>query len=263
MSSRLPPPTPNLSNTAAATATTTPRSSSDNSHFAGRGLGLGLASHQSIDSSTFFHSHAPIAANMSQPNQQQPNQQQQGFQALPPPFPYQQGGYLQQPQQYFPQNPMGLQHAAVNLPGYESDDEDDENSGSDLPAIHLRVSTPLHVSGNGNVVSINAADNAARVGFAVAQSLRQIGTVGGGVPMIDEDGKPRPIDVKVSAATVIRGSNNVVGEKAVLSKTIIEGPNRRIDPTQQGGPAADRHGPKRARAASEPDVMDPKKARRD
>lgn len=34
----------------------------------------------------------------------------------------------------------------------------------------------------------------------------------GGVPMIDEDGVPRGLDVKVDAAVTVEGDGNVVGE---------------------------------------------------
>lgn len=79
--------------------------------------------------------------------------------------------------------------------------------------------------------------------------------------MIDQDGTPRPIDVSVEAGVEIFGTNNVVGEKAVLSKTVVGGALKKIDPEQEGGPAAERKGIKRERAGSEPLEMDSKKVR--
>lgn len=38
-----------------------------------------------------------------------------------------------------------------------------------------------------------------------------------GLPMIDEDGRLRAIDLKVDAAIVVDGERNVVGEKAVVT----------------------------------------------
>lgn len=52
--------------------------------------------------------------------------------------------------------------------------------------------------------------------MAIVDALKQM-SMGSGVPMIDEEGRPRPILVEVMAVTRIDGSKNVVGEKAVLA----------------------------------------------
>lgn len=72
--------------------------------------------------------------------------------------------------------------------------------------------------------------------------------------MIDENGTPRPLKVSVVADTKIIGSGNVVGEKAILAKTVVQGAIRKIDPSQLGGV-------KRERAGSEPLEMDSKKVK--
>lgn len=79
--------------------------------------------------------------------------------------------------------------------------------------------------------------------------------------MIDQDGNPRPVDVHVTAGVEVLGTNNVVGEKAVLSKTVVGGALKKIDPEQEGGPTAERSGSKRQRSGSEPVEMDSKKTR--
>lgn len=38
-----------------------------------------------------------------------------------------------------------------------------------------------------------------------------------GLPMIDEEGRPRPVKCDVDADIYVDGSNNVIGEKAVLA----------------------------------------------
>ena len=65
-----------------------------------------------------------------------------------------------------------------------------------------------------------------------------------GIPMIDENGRPRPIKVEVMAETTIEGSKNVVGEKAVLAATLSSAATRKKVKSGTGG--------KRQRAASEP-----------
>ena len=79
---------------------------------------------------------------------------------------------------------------------------------------------------------------------------------GFGIPMIDENGRPRPISVEVQAETRVEGSRNVVGEKAVLVATLGSGAGRR---KAEAGSGADRE--KRQRAASEPVEGGRKRAR--
>ncbi|TVY93901.1 hypothetical protein LAWI1_G000365 [Lachnellula willkommii] len=99
-----------------------------------------------------------------------------------------------------------------------SDDDDDEEPR--LSEIRITVNTPLMITGDGNSVSVDVALNASKVSAAVVAALRGMSTVAGGVPMIDGDGRPRPITMEVTAEIKVEGSNNVVGDKAVLSKTV-------------------------------------------
>lgn len=50
--------------------------------------------------------------------------------------------------------------------------------------------------------------------MAISMALKQASMSGSGVPMIDEEGRPRPVKVKVEAAMRIEGSRNTVGHKA-------------------------------------------------
>jgi hypothetical protein len=39
----------------------------------------------------------------------------------------------------------------------------------------------------------------------------------GGIPMIDQDGRPRPVEIKADAGITVEGTNNVVGtERGVV-----------------------------------------------
>lgn len=69
-----------------------------------------------------------------------------------------------------------------------------------------------------------------------------------GIPMIDENGRPRPIKVEVRAETRVDGSKNVVGEKAVIAATIGGGGFKR----KGSESTASCVGSKRQRAESEP-----------
>ncbi|TVY56036.1 hypothetical protein LCER1_G002191, partial [Lachnellula cervina] len=100
-----------------------------------------------------------------------------------------------------------------------SDDEDEVEEAPRLSEIHIMINTPLMITGDGNTVSVDVALNAAKVSAAVVSALKQMSSTGGGVPMIDGDGKPRPVTMEITAEIKVEGSNNVVGDKAVLSQT--------------------------------------------
>jgi hypothetical protein len=140
-------------------------------------------------------------------------------------------------------------------------DSETEESPHKLSEIHLKISTPLVIQGNGNLVSIDTAANATKISLGVVSALRQITSASGGVPMIDEDGRPRPIKIDITAEVRVHGSCNIVGEKAILAKTVVGGEIRKVDVKQEGGPAAERTGGKRERSGSEPLGMDSKKVR--
>lgn len=88
-----------------------------------------------------------------------------------------------------------------------------------------------------------------------------------GVPMIDEEGRPRPIKVQVTAETRVEGCRNVVGEKAVLdavkggaaaeATTAAEaGMGKKEDGAEEGeggGSGGENAGVKRQREESEAD----------
>ena len=114
-----------------------------------------------------------------------------------------------------------MSFGGLNIQGAHVDDSDDENEEEPrLSEIRITVNTPLMITGDGNSVSVDVALNASKVSAAVVAALRGMSTVAGGVPMIDGDGRPRPITMEVTAEIKVEGSNNVVGDKAVLSKTV-------------------------------------------
>ncbi|KAG0649557.1 hypothetical protein D0Z07_3818 [Hyphodiscus hymeniophilus] len=126
---------------------------------------------------------------------------------------------------------------------FEEFDDDDER----LSSIHLRINTPLTVKGDHNLIAVDAALSASKIAGAVVSALKQMSMDEHGIPMIDENGRPRSIKVEVRAETAIDGSKNVVGEKAVLAATFPGGPVRKKAETSRSGV-----GLKRQRAQSEP-----------
>lgn len=67
--------------------------------------------------------------------------------------------------------------------------------------------------------------------------------------MIDEEGRPRPIKVKIEAGITIDGQTNVVGEKAIeaVRHGLARGVKRRMEADVEEGQGQ----PKKRRAMSE------------
>ncbi|POS75333.1 hypothetical protein DHEL01_v206263 [Diaporthe helianthi] len=90
------------------------------------------------------------------------------------------------------------------------DPHEDEDEGS---PIELRITTTVQVAGDNNAIVLTAspAAHAKVIAEAVTTAVRQAGGMNGGIPMIDEEGRPRPLRISVSAGLNIEGSGNVLG----------------------------------------------------
>jgi hypothetical protein len=109
----------------------------------------------------------------------------------------------------------------LGIPQVHLDDSDNEEDDPRLSEIRIVVNTPILITGDGNQLSIDTAVNASRVAAAVTTALKSMSSPAGGVPMIDGDGRPRPIYFEVTAEIKVEGSNNLVGDKAVLSNGVL------------------------------------------
>lgn len=128
------------------------------------------------------------------------------------------------------------------------DDDDDEH----LSSIHLKISNPIVVTGDNNLVAIDPL-SASKIAMAVIQALKQMSMEASGVPMIDEEGRPRPIKVDVAAELKIEGNRNVFGERAVLAAVVSRGAGfMKASSSSSGGSEVGSIGGKRQRAESEP-----------
>lgn len=97
----------------------------------------------------------------------------------------------------------------VNLNHPHDDDADDD----DRSPIELRITTTVQVEGDNNAILLTAmpAEHARVITEAITATVRQAGGLNGGIPMIDEEGRPRPFRISVSAGMNIEGSGNVLG----------------------------------------------------
>lgn len=127
---------------------------------------------------------------------------------------------------------------------YETDDEDEDEDEEDgdakenSSAIVIRINTGIRIMGQDNLLvlplppsshctksqannandeeeeeetSSPTAENARYIAEAVMAAIRQGGEQEqGGIPMIDEEGRPRGITVQIEAGVEVRGKRNVV-----------------------------------------------------
>lgn len=93
----------------------------------------------------------------------------------------------------------------------------DEEEGS---PIHIIISTPLVLKGDNNLIAVDPATQSSKIAMAVVQALKQLSHGADGIPMIDENGRPRPLKVDVKAEVTVQGNKNVVGEQAVLGSVV-------------------------------------------
>lgn len=96
-----------------------------------------------------------------------------------------------------------------NLDGPHDDDGDD----NDRSPIDLRITTTVQVMGDNNAILLTAlpAEHAKAIAEAVTATVREAAGTYGGIPMIDEEGRPRPFKISVAAGMYIEGAGNVLG----------------------------------------------------
>ncbi|TAQ88334.1 hypothetical protein B7494_g3332 [Chlorociboria aeruginascens] len=98
----------------------------------------------------------------------------------------------------------------ANFDTSSSDQEYEEGPDTRSP-IEISISVPLTVQGHSNNVHVDPSLSASKIAMAIVAALKQASMCEGGVPMIDEEGRPRPIKVHVRAETRVVGDDNIVG----------------------------------------------------
>ncbi|KAH6898448.1 hypothetical protein B0T10DRAFT_109308 [Thelonectria olida] len=119
-------------------------------------------------------------------------------------------------QHFFPQ--AEAQHATLES---AADDEEEEDSASKSP-ISLRINSSINISSNNNIICIEStpSENANAIAQAVAKAILEGSSGRCGIPMIDENGVPRPLMIEVDAGMVIEGANNIVGSRAAVNEVL-------------------------------------------
>jgi hypothetical protein len=98
------------------------------------------------------------------------------------------------------------------------DVDDVPDYDSDLSPIVINISSPVTITGHGNLVAFDPSTTAAAIAEAVARSLKSASVSSSGIPMIDEEGRPRPIKVTVDTPVKVQGDKNMIGDHPVMLK---------------------------------------------
>ncbi|QPH01204.1 hypothetical protein C2857_005403 [Epichloe festucae Fl1] len=101
----------------------------------------------------------------------------------------------------------------------------DDGTCSDDPqqsSIAFRINTSVRVSSNDNYVCINEtpAEHANAIARAVVHAIQENSSGQCGIPMIDEDGRPRPVRIEVDAGLEVHGQGNVVGNENFVTQVL-------------------------------------------
>ncbi|KAG6026127.1 hypothetical protein E4U41_001348 [Claviceps citrina] len=88
--------------------------------------------------------------------------------------------------------------------------------------ISLRINTSVRVSSNNNHVCVSEtpAEHASAIARAVVHAIQENSSGQCGIPMIDEDGRPRPVSVHVDAVLEVHGEGNVVGNDGFVTELL-------------------------------------------
>lgn len=88
--------------------------------------------------------------------------------------------------------------------------------------IQLRINASVRVCNSDNLICLDQspADHANAIAKAVVQAIEEHSSGQCGIPMIDEDGHPRPISIDVDAGVTIEGKGNVVGSRGFVCSAL-------------------------------------------
>ncbi|KYK59970.1 hypothetical protein DCS_01104 [Drechmeria coniospora] len=98
----------------------------------------------------------------------------------------------------------------------------DYGSDGESAPIHFQIKTAVKVASNNNLVCLGGtpADCANAVAASLAKAMRDYSAGHCGMPMIDEDGRPRPIRLVVDAGITVEGSGNILGDEKVVMEVL-------------------------------------------
>ncbi|RCI14902.1 hypothetical protein L249_6744 [Ophiocordyceps polyrhachis-furcata BCC 54312] len=105
---------------------------------------------------------------------------------------------------------------AVQLTTRVETSEDSDSDLESLSSITVHINTSVTVSGDNNTVCLtDTLDASAKANASALVKAMQDASPGQcGIPMIDEEGRPRPLNIHVDAGLTIAGAGNIIGDEA-------------------------------------------------
>ena len=124
----------------------------------------------------------------------------------------------------------------------DHDEEDAEEEDTTRSPIEIRVNAGVRAAGDDNFIGLlgTPAQYASEIANAVLAAVRQASSAHVGIPMIDEDGRPRPLRIEVDASLDINGSRNVLGPEVMVREVNHRRAQKRERPVGAGGGEAGR-----------------------
>ncbi|TGO26120.1 hypothetical protein BPAE_0066g00460 [Botrytis paeoniae] len=97
----------------------------------------------------------------------------------------------------------------------EQEEAEEEETAYESNCLSLSINSPLTITGDDNIITFHPAPQVQKITDAILKSLHSASEGSRGIPMGDADGMPRAIKVEISAAVMINGKHNILGEEAV------------------------------------------------
>ncbi|OHE93575.1 hypothetical protein CORC01_11074 [Colletotrichum orchidophilum] len=150
---------------------------------------------------------------------------------------------------------------STQFPRDSISDPDAEEEDEDSPPISLSISTRIDVISDGNLIALpcSPAGQANFIAKAIVDAIYERDWAVG-CPLIDENGRPRPLKLEVDASITVKGSSNVIGTESVITEFIRRGahtqeqPHSRQPRRESAHSAVSLPSPIRRRRASELDA---------
>jgi hypothetical protein len=98
-------------------------------------------------------------------------------------------------------------------------DNADGDSDAARSSVCLRVNAAVSISGDHNCICITKppADHVNTIVRAALNTIKENSSGQCGIPMVDEDGRPRPVIIEVEAGMMVHGTDNAVGNENAIT----------------------------------------------
>ncbi|KAF4124067.1 hypothetical protein GMORB2_5783 [Geosmithia morbida] len=117
----------------------------------------------------------------------------------------------------------------------------DASSSSTASTLNLHINSSIRISNGNNLVCLteSPARHANAIAEAVTRALHLTSSGHCGIPMVDGNGNPRPIQIDVDAGLVVDGVGNVLGNEKMIDEVLKQRRQRlseELDPRSQSNP---------------------------